>query len=69
MKPLGFLVAAAIVGLILTGAIRLQRTNSTISIQIDKQQVIEDARKLVEEGKEVIEDVREALDDDDTRRE
>ncbi len=55
MKFLLFLAALAIIGLIITGAITLGRTDDqTITIQINKGRVKEDAAAALQKGKEVI---------------
>jgi hypothetical protein len=52
MKVLVFLAALAIVGLVVTGAIHLQKTNdNTLDIQVDKARVEQDAERVVDEGK------------------
>ncbi len=62
MRILVFLGVLAIIGLIVTGAITLQRSNdNTITIQIDKSRVKQDAAIVVGKGKEVIQDARTAL--------
>jgi hypothetical protein len=61
-KALFFLVALAIVGLIITGAIRLQRSNDTITIEIDKGRVAQDARAVVTKGKQVLQKAEASLD-------
>ena len=54
MKILFFLAALAIIGLIITGAIRLGRSDDqTITIQINKGRVKQDAAAAFEKGKEV----------------
>ncbi len=64
MRILIFLGVLAIIGLIVTGAITLQRSNdNTITIQIDKGRVKQDAATVLEKGKEVIQDARSALRD------
>ncbi len=64
MRILFFLGVLAIVGLVVTGAIKLQSSSdNTISIQIDKDRVKEDARIVVRKGKEVIREASEALRD------
>ncbi len=61
MRLFFFLGSLAIIGLIITGAITLQRgDDNKITIQIDKTKVKEEARTVIEKGKEVIEGVREA---------
>jgi hypothetical protein len=51
MKTLVFLAALAIVGLIVTGAIHMQKTNdNTLTIQVDKDRVEQDAERVVQEG-------------------
>jgi hypothetical protein len=62
MKALFFLVALAVVGLIITGAIRLQRTDNTITIEIDKGRVAEDARQVVKRGKQALHKAEATLD-------
>lgn len=62
MRLLLFLGVLAVIGLIVTGAITLQRSDdNTITIQIDKDRVKEDAAGVVEKGKEVIGDAKAAL--------
>ena len=61
MRILFFLAALAIAGLVVTGAIRMQKSGDTISIQINKKQVKEDAARVLEEGREVLEDAHSAL--------
>ncbi len=62
MRLLLFLGLLAIVGLIVTGAITLQRADdSTITIQIDKGRVKQDAAVVVEKGKEVLQEARSAV--------
>jgi hypothetical protein len=61
MRLLFFLGALAIAGLVITGAIRMQKSGDTISIQIDKRQVREEAAKVLEEGREVFEEAQSAL--------
>mgnify|MGYP000336003515 CR=1 FL=1 len=65
MRLLLFLGALAVGGLIITGAIKMKKTDSSITIQIDRQAVREDARKLVEEGKDLLEDAEAAVHDRD----
>lgn len=61
MRLLMFLAVAAVIGLIVTGAITLQRSDDNkITIQIDKTKVREEATEVIEKGKEVIQGVREA---------
>lgn len=62
MKLLVFLGALAIVGLVITGAIHLQKTsNNTITIEIDKARVKDDADALISKGEGVLHDVEENL--------
>jgi hypothetical protein len=62
MRLLLFLAVLAVIGLIVTGAITLQRTDDKkITIQIDRGRVREDAAKAFEKGKEVLEDAESAL--------
>jgi hypothetical protein len=52
MKALIFLAALAVVGLVVTGAIHLQKTSdNTLDIQVDKARVEADAERVVDEGK------------------
>ena len=61
MRLLLFLGILAVVGLIITGAITLQRTDDNkITIQIDRTKVREEAKEVIDKGKDVIEGVREA---------
>jgi hypothetical protein len=61
MRLLLILGVAAVIGLIVTGAITLQRSeDNKITIQIDKAKVREEASEVIEKGKEVIQGVREA---------
>jgi hypothetical protein len=71
MKILFFLAALAIVGLIITGAITLGRTDDqSITIQINKSRVKQDAAAALQKGKEVIggaeSNLRQAARDVDT---
>ena len=63
MRTLIFLGILAVIGLVVTGAIKMQKTpdNNTISIQIDKQRVSEDAQKVVDEGKTVLQEAENAI--------
>lgn len=62
MRILLFLAVLAVVGLVVTGAIKLQSSSdNTISIQIDKEIVKKDASLVVRKGKEVIKEASEAL--------
>ncbi|MGD9724109.1 MAG: hypothetical protein AB7O59_22975 [Pirellulales bacterium] len=67
-RALFFLLALAIVGLIITGAIQLQRTDDTITIQINKDRVAEDAKKVVKRGQDVLRKAEASLDDDNVNR-
>jgi hypothetical protein len=61
MRLLLILAVAAVIGLIVTGAITLQRSaDNKITIQIDKTKVREEASEVIDKGKEVIQGVREA---------
>jgi hypothetical protein len=67
MRKLVFLLcAAAVVGLIVTGAIRLQRTDDTITIQIDKERVATDARKVIDRGKAVLRKAEATIEETDS---
>jgi hypothetical protein len=62
MRILLFLAALVVVGLIVTGAITLTRTDDQkITIQIDRARVREDAAKAFRKGKAVLEDAESAL--------
>jgi len=62
MRILFVLGVLAVIGLIVTGAITLQRKDdNTITIQIDKDRVKEDARSVIKKGKEVIQDAESAF--------
>jgi hypothetical protein len=55
MKALIFLAALAIVGLVVTGAIHLQKTSdNTFDIQVDKARVEQDAERVVSEGQALL---------------
>jgi hypothetical protein len=62
MKTLIFLGALAVVGLVVTGAIKLQKSSdNTLSIQIDENRVKQDAGRVVEEGKHVFQEAESSL--------
>lgn len=61
MKFLMFLVALAVVGLVVTGAIKFQKSDNTISIQIDRAKVREEAKIVVDKSKEVLREAGSAL--------
>lgn len=62
MKTLVFLAALAVIGLVVTGAIKLQKSSdSTLSIQVDENRVAEDARRVVDEGKHVLQEAESAF--------
>jgi len=61
MRVFLFLAALILVGLIITGAIKLQKSDKSISIQIDRDKVKEEASTVVDKGKEVLEEARSAL--------
>ena len=56
-----FLAAVAVIGLIVTGAIKFQKSDSTISIQIDRARVREEAKIVVDKSKEVLREAGSAL--------
>jgi hypothetical protein len=56
-----FLAALAVIGLIITGAIKFQKTDSSISIQIDRARVREEARSVVDKSKAVLREAGSAL--------
>lgn len=68
MKAFFFLAALAIVGLVVTGAISLHRSGNSITIEIDKQRVANDAQAVVDEGKQVLRQAETSLDADSTRK-
>ncbi len=62
MRLLVFLGVLAVIGLVVTGAIKLQRSDTdTITIQIDKTKVKEDAAVVVERGKEAFSEAESAI--------
>ena len=61
MKIFLFLVALAVVGLIVTGAIKFQKSDNTISIQIDRAKVREEAEMVVDKSREVLREAGSAL--------
>ncbi len=61
-RALFFLGVLAIIGLIVTGAIQLQRSNDSITIEIDKQRVAEDAKRVITGGKQVLRNAEASLD-------
>jgi hypothetical protein len=67
-RALLFLAALAIIGLIITGAIQLQRSDDSITIQINKNQVREDAKKVVNRGREVLRKAEATLDNEGDRK-
>lgn len=67
MRILFFLLVLAGVGLVITGAVKLNRSGDNISIEIDKKRVAEDARGVVNEGRELLESARTRLDKDNER--
>lgn len=62
LRALFFLGVLAIIGLIVTGAIQLQRSNDSITIEINKQRVAEDAKRVISGGKEVLRKAEASLD-------
>jgi hypothetical protein len=68
IRALFFLAALAVVALVVTGAIRLQRSDDTITIQIDKARVAEDARAAVKRGKQVLRKAEASLDEEPNRQ-
>ncbi len=61
MKVLFFLAALAIAGLVVTGAIHFQKSGNTITIQVDRDQVKEDAQKVIDEGEEILHEAEARL--------
>ena len=67
MKTLVFLAVLAVVGLVVTGAIKMQKTaDNTLTIQVDEQRVAEDAHRVAEEGREVLHQAESALQNSET---
>jgi hypothetical protein len=55
MRLLIFLSALAVVGLVVTGAIHLQKTSDhTYMIEIDKNRVQEDAERVIEKSEALL---------------
>jgi hypothetical protein len=63
MRAVFFLGVLAIIGLIITGAIQLQRTDDTITIEIHKSRVAQDAKTVVNKGKTVLRKAEASLDE------
>jgi hypothetical protein len=62
MKTLVFLAALAVVGLVVTGAIKLQKTSdNNLTIQVDENRVADDAHRAVDEGREILHQAESAL--------
>ena len=62
MRLLLILGVIAVIGLVVTGAITLQRSDDNkITIQIDKGKVKEEAATVMEKGKEVLQGAGSAL--------
>jgi hypothetical protein len=62
MRLLLILGVIAVIGLVVTGAITLQRSDDNkITIQIDKGKVKEEAETVMEKGKEVLQGAGSAL--------
>ena len=62
IRALFFLAALAVVGLIVTGAIRLTRSDNSITIQIDKKRVAEDAQAVVKKSRQALRKAEATLD-------
>ncbi len=62
IRALFFLAALAVVALVITGAIRLQKSDDSITIQIDKARVAEDARAALGRGQKVLQNAEASLD-------
>ena len=62
IRALFFLGILAVIGLIVTGAIQLQRSDDTITIEINRQRVAEDAKKVVKTGRAVLRKAEASLD-------
>jgi hypothetical protein len=64
MRTLFFLGALAVVGLVVTGAIKMQKSNNgKVTIEIDKERVADDADRLLDEGRELLREADAALHD------
>ncbi len=63
MKIFMFLAALAVVWLVVTGAIKFQKSNNTISIQIDRAKVQEEAEMVIDKSEEVLREAGNALKD------
>jgi len=63
MRIVFFLGALAIVGLVISGAITLQKTDGKIQIEIDKKEVVEDTQKFLDEGKEIFQNAETKMND------
>ncbi len=61
MRTLFFLAALAVVGLVITGAIKLQKSDNTISIEIDRQRTEQEAERVVDEGRQVLQEAESAI--------
>lgn len=64
MRVLLFLGVLAIGGLIVTGAIHFQRKGDTISIEIDKTKVKEEAQVVIDKGEDLLHDAEARLQQD-----
>ncbi len=49
------------VGLVITGAIKLQKSDNTISIEIDRQRTEQEAERVVDEGRQVLQEAESAI--------
>lgn len=66
MRILLFLGVISVIGLVVTGAIKLQNTpDHKLSIQIDKDRVKEDIREVVDEGKHIFQEARTSVKESD----
>ena len=62
MKLFVFLGVLAVIGLVVTGAITLQKSSDNkITIQIDRVKVREDAKRVVEGGRHVLDEAGSAF--------
>jgi hypothetical protein len=63
MRLFLFLAVFAVVGLVVTGAIKMQksRDNGKISIEVDKEKVRDDAQIVIDKGQELLHDAETAL--------
>jgi Flp pilus assembly protein TadB len=63
MRLFLFLAVFAVVGLVVTGAIKMQKSadSGKISIEVDKQKVRDDAQIVIDKGEELLHGAETAL--------